>query len=301
MKRDIKTLVVCLSGLALAVGCAGSSGSDGGSNSSSSSSSSGGLDKDAGATTTIAVAVAGGVTTPITVVGVVTALAGVPSDYPIWYVEDPGGGENSGVAVYCDPDLSSCSAASDPKATALHSLVVITGSLSKYMGQLELIPTAQTLLQASATPPPIAALTAVDLAPTGNSPYRGVFVKYDATKLTVDSVTPAALLDTDTACETPGSNGLLPDGGLPSCSPLCEPPIYSGFRANDGNGNEIYIEAPFFNTDPLQSSPECLSQTGVIPVRVGMTFTSIQGILDFDPYGQVQYLAPVQPSDYVTP
>ena len=66
-------------------------------------------------------------------------------------------------------------------------------------------------------------------------------------------------------------------------------------------GNEVYIEAPFFNTDPLQSSPECLTQSGVVPVTVGMTFSSIQGILDLDPYGQVQYLAPVQPSDYATP
>jgi hypothetical protein len=163
------------------------------------------------------------------------------------------------------------------------------------------VPTAQTLLLASATPPPIPVLTAADLAPTGSSPYRGVFVKYDATKLTVDSVTPAALLDTDSACETPNATGMLPDGGLASCVPLCEPPLYSGFRVNDGMGDEIYIEAPFFNTDPLQSSPECLTQSGVVPVTVGMTFTSIQGILDFDPYGQVQYLAPVQASDYVTP
>jgi hypothetical protein len=232
---------------------------------------------------------------------VVTAESGEPGDYPIWYVEDPGGGEHSGVAVYCDPDLSSCSASGEPRATALDSLVLITGSISPYKGQTELIPTAQTQLLASTTPPPIPTLTAADLAPTGTSPYRGVFVKYDATKLTVDSVTPAALLDTDSACETPGSNGLLPDGGLPSCSPLCQPPIYSGFRVNDGNGNEIYIEAPFFYTDPLQSSPECLGQTGVTQVTVGMTFSSIQGILDYDPYGLVQYLAPVRSTDYVTP
>jgi hypothetical protein len=108
-------------------------------------------------------------------------------------------------------------------------------------------------------------------------------------------------LDTDTACETPGPSGELPDGGLASCSPLCEPPLYSGFQANDGMGNEIYVEAPFFNTDPLQSSPECLGQSGITPVKVGTTFSSIQGILDLDPYGQVQYIAPDLASDYVTP
>jgi hypothetical protein len=32
-----------------------------------------------------------------------------------------------------------------------------------------------------------------------------------------------------------------------------------------------------------------------------MTFSSIQGILDYDPYGLVQYLAPVRSTDYVTP
>ena len=186
-------------GLVLFVGCSSSSsGTTGtGSSGSGTSSSSGGLDVDAGATTTLAAAIDGGVPTPITVVAVVTALAGVPNDYPTWYVEDPNGGPNSGVAVYCDPDLSSCNAAGKPRATALGSEVVVTGSLSKYKNQLQLVPTAQSLLEASVSAPPVAVLTAADLAPNGNSSYRGVFVKYDATKLTVDSVTPAALLDTD--------------------------------------------------------------------------------------------------------
>lgn len=300
-----KSLVGWLGALALAAGCSGSNGAPGGDGGGSQGSSSAanpsgpGLDVDAGATTTIAAAVAGGVTTPITVVGVVTALAGVPNDYPIWYIEDPGGGPHSGVAVYCDPDLPACSGAGMPRATPLHSEVVVTGSLSPYKGQMELIPTAQKLLQTSVTPPPIPTVTAADLSPSGNSQYRGVFVKVGVTKLTVDNVTPSALLDTE--CQTPGPNGLLPDGGLPTCSPPCQPPIYSGFEANDGAGDEIYVEAPFFNTDPLQSSPECLTQSGVVPVTVGMTFSSMQGILDIDPYGQVQYIAPDQASDYVTP
>jgi hypothetical protein len=32
-----------------------------------------------------------------------------------------------------------------------------------------------------------------------------------------------------------------------------------------------------------------------------MTFSSMQGILDIDPYALVQYLAPDQSTDYVTP
>lgn len=91
------------------------------------------------------------------------------------------------------------------------------------------------------------------------------------------------------------------DGGLPQCSPVCEPPVYSGFEASDGAGSEIYIEAPFFHTDPLQSSPECLTQTGVVPVKVGMSFSSMSGVLDIDPYAKAQALSPVLPSDYVTP
>ncbi len=68
-----------------------------------------------------------------------------------------------------------------------------------------------------------------------------------------------------------------------------------------GRGNEINIEASFFATDPLQSSPECLTQPGVTPVTVGMTFSSMQGVLDFDPYAQQQQLSPVTPADYATP
>jgi hypothetical protein len=116
-------------------------------------------------------------------------------------------------------------------------------------------------------------------------------VKYAATTLTVDNLTPPALWNS--TCGSP-----FPDGGLPLCSG-CEPPTYSGFQANDGAGHEVYVEQIFFNTDHLQSSPECISQPGMIPVTVGMTFTSVQGILDFDPYGQVQFIAPMLDSDYV--
>src|SRR5580658_4403702 len=57
-------------------------------------------------TTTIAAARKGNVTTPIIVKAFVTALAGVPKDYPQWYIEDPAGGAYSGVDVYCDPMVS---------------------------------------------------------------------------------------------------------------------------------------------------------------------------------------------------
>ena len=60
----------------------------------------------------------------------------------------------------------------------------------------------------------------------------------------------------------------------------------------------VSAEAPFFNTDPLQSSPECLGQAGVVAVTVGTSFTSMSGILDVDPYAAAQALSPVLPSDY---
>jgi hypothetical protein len=153
-----------------------------------------------------------------------------------------------------------------------------------------------SVIQANATPPPVPMLTATDIAPSGNSPYRGVFVSLvitPPTKLVVDSVTPKALADT--ACTA------APDGGTATCSPACEPPYYSGFQANDGSGNEVYIEAPFFNTDPLQSSPECLTESGVVPVKVGTTFSAMSGILDVDPYSASQALSPVLPADYTMP
>lgn len=261
-----------------------------------------GKDSGGGPTTTIAKARAGQVTTSITVDAFVTALAGKPKDYPTWYIEDTAGGENSGVAVYCDPLGSTVCSVPEP---ALHDLIEITGSIVTYKGQLQLEPTAMKVLQHNAKFPPIPTLTATDIAPMASSPYRGVFVKVAiATTLVVDSVTPAALFDTECG-KVPsdaGVEGGPKDGGaeagLPHCAILCEPPVYSGFRANDGAGNEVFIEAPFFYTDPLQSSPECLTQPKVVPVIVGDSFTAMQGILDIDPYGQVQDLAPVLTSDY---
>jgi hypothetical protein len=254
----------------------------------------------AAATTTIAMARMSGVTTAITVNGFVTALAGVPKDYPQWYIEDPAGGPYSGVLVYCDPLASKACTVPEP---ALHDLIQVTGTLTTYMGQLELEPTAMVVLQSNATPPPVATFAPADVAPAGNSMYRGVYGKLTlASKLTVDSVTPPALANTSSSCGAvfPPDGG-AGDAGPPACTAKCTPPVYSGFRANDGAGNEVYIEAPFFNTDPLQSSPECLTQPGVVPVTVGMTFSAMSGVLDVDPYSAAQGLSPVLPSDYVTP
>jgi len=247
----------------------------------------------AGATTTIAQARMGNVTSSITVNAIVTGLHGSPNDYSQWYIEDPAGGPMSGVAVYCDPDLPSCPTIRAPN---LYDFIQITGSLSTYKGALQFVPTAQKVLMSNATPPPVAMVTPTDLAPSGNSPYRGVVVKLAQT-LTVDDVTPMALYDTE--CDT-GTSDAGADAGPPLCT-NCEPPTYSGFQANDGMGHEVYVEAFFFYTDHLQSSPECLSSSGAIPVRVGETFSSMTGILDFDPYASAQAFSPLSDADYTTP
>lgn len=240
---------------------------------------------------TIAAARSGNVTTAITVQAVVTALHGSPGDYSQWYIEDPAGGPSSGVNVYCDKDKS-CSL----PEPALHDLVSITGTLSTYKGVVQLVPTAISTLQTNAALPPIPTLTITDIAEGATSLYRGVLVKYDATKLTVDDLTPTALYDT--SCNTGVDAGA--DAGLPLCTG-CAPPSYSGFQANDGQGHEVYIENVFFETDPLQSSPECKTASGAVPVTLGMTFSSMQGILDYDSYAAAQQIAPVQASDYTTP
>jgi hypothetical protein len=252
---------------------------------------------EAGATTTIQQVRQNSPSGSFTVKGFVTALAGEPNDYPNWYIEDPAGGEFSGIDVYCDPD-DKCTV----PEPALHDLILVTGTLSPYKGVLEIKPTAMTVIQSNATFPPVVTLTAADIAPSGNSTYRGVYVKLaitSPTKLVVDSVTPTALYDTECATTTAKDGGAA-DAGPTMCT-SCAPPTYSGFQANDGTGNEVYIEAPFFHTDPLQSSPECLTQSGAVPVTVGMTFSSMSGILDYDGYASAQALSPVQPSDYATP
>lgn len=246
-------------------------------------------------TTTIAAArqsfLEAGSASPITVNAVVTGVQGPSGDQVIWYVEDPNGGPYSGVSVFCDPLAAKtcpCKAGCTPhvEAPPIDTLVSITGTISEYKGQLQLEPTAQTILQSSATPPPVFSASATDLGGTVNSPYRGVYVKFPTT-VTVDDLTPAALYDSQ--CTT--------DGGMQLCTG-CAPPTYSGFEVNGPGANAFFVEETFFPFVPLQNSPECLTQSGAVVVTQGETFPSMSGILDVDPYSARQVLAPVQPSDY---
>ena len=130
-------------------------------------------------TTTIAAArqaYSGVGTSPsITVNAIVTAVQGTAGDQVIWYVEDPAGGPYSGISVYCDPLAATtcpCKASCAPHvaAPAINTSVSITGSITAYHGQLQLEPTAQTVLEMNATPPPVYAASASDLSETGTSP-----------------------------------------------------------------------------------------------------------------------------------
>jgi predicted extracellular nuclease len=257
-------------------------------------------DATGGPTTTIAAAVMGKVTTPITVKAVVTALHGDPSKSPEdvsqWYIEDPAGGKYSGIAVYCDPDKPACPTIRAPLTP--NALVEITGTIETYMGLAQFIPTAQTILMATTTPPPVATITAADALPTASSPYRGVVVKLvDA--LTVDSVTPIALHDSQCTTVVTTDGGAV-DGGQGQCTG-CTPPTYSGFEAKDATGNSLYVEEFFFYFDHYQSSPECLTLAGAKPVTVGQTFSSLVAVLDWDSYASAQALYPLSDADVVTP
>jgi hypothetical protein len=246
-------------------------------------------------TTTIAAARQGfldaGTGPAITVNAVVTAIQGPAGDQVNWYVEDPAGGPYSGILVYCDPlAATTCpckaSCTNHVAAPPLNTLVSISGTISAYHGQLQLVPTAQTILHANASPPPTYAASATDLAEMGNSPYRGVYVKFSGT-VKVDNVTPAALYDSQCSA----------DGGMTLCSG-CTPPTYAGFEVNGPGAGAFFVEETFFPFVNLESSPECLTQPDAGDVTVNETFPFMAGILDVDPYSGDQALAPVQPSDY---
>ncbi len=229
----------------------------------------------------------------LTVNAVVTAVQGGSGDQVIWYVEDPAGGPYSGISVFCDPLAATtcpCKASCTPHVAAqpIGTLVSITGTISAYHGQLQLEPTAQTVLQTGATPPPTYMASASDLSETATSPYRGVYVKFPST-VTVDNLTPTVLYDSE--CNT-GSGS-----GMPLCT-TCAPPTYAGFEVNGPGANAFFVEETFFPFVPLQNSPECLTQPGAVAVTMGETFPFVAGILDTDPYAMQQVLAPVQPSDY---
>src|ERR1700733_4708703 len=215
----------------------------------------------------------------ITVNAVVTAVQGSAGDQVIWYVKDPAGGPYSGISVFCDPLAATtcpCKASCTPHvaAPALNTLVSITGTISAYHGQLQLEPTAQTVLMTGSTPPPTYMASASDLAESATSAYQGVYVKF-AGSATVDDLTPPALYDTE--CNpTAGS-------GMPLCSG-CTPPTYAGFEVNGPGSDAFFVEETFFPAVTLANSPGSPSQAGAVPVTMGETFPFVAGILDVDPY-----------------
>jgi hypothetical protein len=113
-------------------------------------------------------------------------------------------------------------------------------------------------------------------------------VKFPST-VTVDNLTPSALYDSE--CNTDGG------AGMPLCAG-CAPPTYAGFEVNGPGAGAFFVEETFFPLVTLASSPECLTQTGAVPVTQGETFPFMAGILDVDPYAMQQALSPTQPSDY---
>jgi predicted extracellular nuclease len=262
---------------------------------SSSVASSSGEPSDAGgadaaaATTTIAAARMGNVTTSITVAAVVTAVQGPSGDEVNYYIEDPAGGPYSGIVVYCDPLETKCPAGPRAGNPSVGDYVLITGTISAYKGQVQIGPTAYALIASGHALPAAVAVQGSDVAAGGTSAqYRGVLVKLAET-LTVSNLTPSALYNT--TCGTATA-----DGG-PLCTG-CTPPTYSGFQATDSASNVIYVEQYLFPGDPLQSSPECVSMSGQVAVTAGETFPFMEGILDYDGYASAQFMAPRGPSDY---
>jgi hypothetical protein len=253
------------------------------------------------ATTSIQTARQGNVTTPITVSAVVIGVR----DTKEWYIEDPAGGPLSGVAVFCNPTAKTDPCPSTVTAPALHDLVTVTGTLSTFMGKVELHPTMEMTTMSNAALPHIPLLDISMAVASGNSNLRGTLVKAGLNAnqgpchFVVDNVTPPALYDS----KCMGDGGA---GTMASCSG-CMPPTYGGFQVTgstmscSSGANEMLVENHFFMSENLQSSPECLAQPMAVPVTTATTFTLLQGILDFDPFGQVQVLMPVQDSDYVTP
>ena len=159
--------------------------------------------------TTIADARGDHISGTIQVTAVVTAIR----DSSNWYIEDLAGGPNSGVAVY-----SNSPAITPP---ALHDLITVTGALQTYQGKVELAPASlQTIIGGVPDPAPVM-VQAADLDPSGRSQLHGVLVQLSA-PLTVDSLTPDKLYDTQCAKGDAGAGALCKG---------CRPPTYSGFQA----------------------------------------------------------------------
>lgn len=275
--------------LALVAGTAGC-GNNGSGNGSMDMSAGGSNDMPMMQSMTIAQALGSHLTSAFTTTAYVTGVRknSMATKFDV-YIEDPAGGMNSGIDVFCDHGAKTpCPSSITPPTVG--QMVTITGTISAFDGKEEMKPTSMTVSSMTGTAPPIPTVMMSDVAPTAMSAYRGVLVKL-ANVVTVDNVTPMALYDTNCAGDA-GVNGLCTS---------CGPPSYSGFEAADGSGNKVLIEQFFYGSENLQSSPECLTQKNAVPVTNGMTFSMVTGILDFDTYGKVQVLQPVTDSDYTTP
>lgn len=282
MKRLVLVLVAAVAG------CGGDNGNNGGPDMSVS----GGNDMTMVMTTTIAQARMGNVQTPITVNAVVIAINGMAPDAKEWYIQDPAGGAFSAVSVYCNKTAKTTPCPMSVTVPALHDLIQITGKLSTFKGKVELQPTGLSTMMANAAVPAPMTATAADLvAGSTNAGIRGGIVKLTGT-FTVDNVMPQALYNSKCAGDA-GTNGL--------CSG-CRPPTYGGFEVNDGSSHAILVEQTFYNTDHLQSSPECVS-TGMpgMQVTAGKTFSMLGGIVDVDPFAastNTVVLEPTADTDY---
>jgi hypothetical protein len=253
----------------------------------------GGNDMPMVMTTTIANAIMNKVTTPITVSAVVTGIVGTGST--TWYIQDPAGGQYSGVAVFCSHTAKTNPCPMTINAPVLGNQVLITGTLSQFRGKWELNPTAQTVTNPSGTAPAPMAIANTDAAYNStNAAVRGFPVKLMGNMFNVDSVTPADLYDTN--CK--GDAGV----SMMNLCTGCMPPTYSGFAVSDGT-SKIYVQQSFFQTDKLESSPECVGMvSGTTAVTHASKFTVLGGILDVDPFGPkgatTVTLQPLSPSDY---
>jgi predicted extracellular nuclease len=218
---------------------------------------------------------------------VVTAVQGPSGDEVNYYIEDPAGGPNSGIVVYCDPLETSCPAGPRAGNPSVGDYVLITGAISTYQGQLQIAPTAFAhIASGQPLPAPVTVQGSDVAAGSTSAQYRGVLVKLSET-LTVTNATPTALYNTECS-----------DGGAMTPCTGCTPPTYSGFQVTDSANDVIYVEQYLFPGDPLQSSPECVSMAGQVAVTACQTLPFVEGILDYDGYAKAQFLAPRGPSDY---
>ncbi len=167
---------------------------------------------------------------------------------PVFYVEDAGGGQWSGVYVYAS------GLTLDPGVVQGASLAM-TGTYAEYYGRTELVPTAITVLGAGVVPAPI--VVSPDKLMTGSvsaESYEGVLVRVE---------------DVDTLVTPfPGSDGL--DHGDFQVAAPADPTslLVVGWQ----------FQYPFVcpATGPLPQVPCATDQRAL-----GQTFTRITGVMDY--------------------